>query len=36
MIQIGENIYKWCETGDLILCGKVKKGIDGYFIQWVI
>jgi len=34
MIRQGNFIYKWCETGDFIQCGKVKQGIDGEFIVW--
>ena len=34
MIRQGNSIYKWCETGDWLLCGKVKQGIDGEFIEW--
>ena len=26
MIRQGNNIYKWCETGDWLLCGKVIQG----------
>lgn len=33
MIRIGNNIYKWCETNDWLLCGSVNIGIDGEFIE---
>lgn len=36
IIRIGSNIYKWCETGEWLLCGNVKQGVDGEFIQWHI
>lgn len=35
MIQINNKIYNWCETGDWILCGIVKKSIDGFYIEWL-
>ena len=34
MIRIGNYIYKWCETGQYLCCGKVCQGIDGEFIQY--
>lgn len=34
MIRQGNNIYKWCEPGNWLLCGKVKQGIDSEFIEW--
>lgn len=35
MIEIIENsVYKYCETGEWILVGKVVKGIDAYYIEW--
>jgi len=34
MIQIGNKIYNLCETGDWLICGKIKSGIDGFYIQW--
>ena len=36
MIQIGNSIYKWCEIGEFLLCGEIKQGIDGEFIQWFL
>jgi hypothetical protein len=36
MIQIGNFIYSSCETGDIILRGKVIQGIDGPIIEWYI
>jgi hypothetical protein len=34
MIRIKHEIYKLCETGEWLLCGKVVLGIDGEFIEW--
>lgn len=36
MIRDNNNIYKWCETGDWILCGKIKQSVDGEYIVWFI
>lgn len=33
-IKIMQYIYKLLETGDIIVCGQVKQGIDGAYIQW--
>jgi len=35
MIREGNYIYNWCETGEWIVCGKVKVGLDGDYIQWL-
>lgn len=34
MIRKGNFIYKLSETGDWLMCGKIKEGIDGYYIHW--
>lgn len=34
-IRIGNEIYRMCEIGDFLLCGKVYLGIDGEFIKWL-
>ena len=36
MIRQGNYIYKWCETGDWLLCGIIQSGIDGKFINWLV
>jgi len=35
MIQIENKIYCLCETGDWLLCGIIKNGIDCNFIEWI-
>lgn len=35
MMIVDDNVYKWCETGDWLLCGIIKQGIDGKFIEWL-
>lgn len=34
MVRLEDKIYKWCETGEWLLCGKVFESIDGEFIKW--
>lgn len=34
MVRVGNNIYEWCQTGEWLLCGRVKIGIDGEYIIW--
>jgi len=34
MIRQENIIYKWCETGEWLRCGKVKQGTDGEYIEW--
>lgn len=34
MIRLLNNIYRLDETGEWILSGKVKQGIDGEFIEY--
>lgn len=34
MIRIGKHLYNWCMTGDLIICGEIRQGIDGEYIIW--
>ncbi len=34
MIRIGNNIYWFSEACEWIVCGIVKNGPDGEFIQW--
>ena len=31
---VGNKVYKWCETGDWLLAGKIIHGIDGDYIEW--
>ena len=31
---IGNDVYKWCETGDWLLSGKIVNGVDGVYIEW--
>lgn len=34
MFIVGKYIYHYCITGDMIRCGEVVLGIDGYYIEW--
>jgi len=33
---IGNDVYKYCETGEWLLSGKLVNGIDGTYIKWYI
>ena len=34
MYRIGNYIYNYCPTGDIIRCGEIHIGIDGEYIIW--
>jgi hypothetical protein len=33
---IGKDVYKWSETDEWLLSGKIVNGIDGFYIEWFI
>ena len=35
MIREGNRIYEYSVTGDWLLVGIVRRGIDGDFIEWL-
>lgn len=34
MFIVGHYVYYYCETGELICCGEVVMGIDGYYVEY--
>ena len=33
---IGNDVYKWCVTGEWLLSGKLVDSSDGYYIEWLL
>lgn len=31
---IRDDVYKKALTGEWLLCGKIRNGIDGHYIEW--
>jgi hypothetical protein len=36
MIQIGNVLYSFAETGDLLAVGVIRNGIDSNYIEWYL